>query len=97
MEFDIFNVETKNFDVENKPLPCSLNSHLVWIGFSEQLIPCSYDSAGVLRGCYANDSYTWIPLLDTKPLVLGKQDYYWPVGVSENVMFMVICKVHVLT
>ena len=79
--------------MENAILPLGPETSLEWIGFSDACMPLTYDSKGVLRGSFKNDSYRWIPLLDTRPLREGKQDYYWPVSTTEQSFHIVICKV----
>jgi hypothetical protein len=64
---------------------------LVWLGFSEQGMPLTYDSLGILRG-FLQSSSCWIPLLDTRIKRQGKQEYYWPVGVYEDSFMCIICK-----
>jgi chromosome transmission fidelity protein 4 len=93
MEFDIYDMDTKKSLVENAIMPLSPKASLEWVGFTDGGLPVSFDSAGILRGAFKNNSYRWVPLLDTRPLRDGKQDYYWPVSVIEESFHMVICKV----
>jgi hypothetical protein len=63
-------------------------------------LPAMYDSNGVLsildrfrRPTQAR----WVPALDTNTLARrkGKEESYWPVGVSEKEMWCIILKVRV--
>jgi len=60
-------------------------------------MPVTFDSQGVLRGLISAMQYTWTPLLDTRmpPLESDRlHDYYWPVGVTEQELLCVVCKVN---
>ncbi|KAJ3223868.1 hypothetical protein HK099_000588 [Clydaea vesicula] len=78
-------------------LPISSTSKLIWIGFSEEGIPMTYDSVGILRGLIRNsesisNSY-WLPFLDTRESSKKKKEFYWPVGVIAENFMTVICRV----
>ncbi|KAJ3224221.1 hypothetical protein HK099_000082 [Clydaea vesicula] len=74
-------------------LPISSGSQLDWIGFSEEGIPLSYDSNGILRGLIREVGFSyWTPLLDTSLRRMEKEEYYWPVGVFGENFMTVICK-----
>lgn len=64
---------------------------LTWLGFSEEGMPLSFDSIGILRG-FLRSSTAWIPLLDTRIRRAGKQEVNYPVGVFEDSFMCIICK-----
>jgi len=83
--------------LQNRKLPIRKGHTLRWIGISEEGAPAVYDSAGVmylmprfripLRG-------TWLRILDTDKLERrqGKDESYWPVGLSEDTFMCLILK-----
>lgn len=90
-EFELYDVEQRRFVVQGK-LPLSPGAKLEWIGFSESGFPCTYDSEGVLRGMLLGAASCWNVLLDTRPARKGKQEWMWPVSVTDETFIMVICK-----
>ncbi|KAH9956929.1 WD40 repeat-like protein [Russula dissimulans] len=83
--------------LQNRKLPIRKGHTLRWIGISEEGAPAVYDSAGVmylmprfripLRG-------TWLRILDTDKFERkqGKDESYWPVGLSEDTFMCLILK-----
>ncbi|OCF45863.1 chromosome transmission fidelity protein 4 [Kwoniella heveanensis CBS 569] len=76
------------------PLPKKVT--LTWLGFTSDGVPAIYDSAGLLS---VLDRYRqrgqarWVPLLDTVSLRReGRQENYWPVGVTTTHFSCVILK-----
>jgi chromosome transmission fidelity protein 4 len=88
--FTLLDTRTMTCIVTDVGLPLSPSSTLDWIGFSEDSLPATYDSSGVLRVFYQS----WIPILDTRvALSSSKNEHYWAVGLTDNKFMMVICKV----
>nr|XP_019008454.1 chromosome transmission fidelity protein 4 [Kwoniella pini CBS 10737]OCF47235.1 chromosome transmission fidelity protein 4 [Kwoniella pini CBS 10737] len=90
MELDTFEILQEG----RVPLPKKVT--LKWLGFTSDGVPAIYDSAGLLSTL---DRYRrpgqarWIPLLDTVSLRKeGKQEGYWPVGVTSTHFSCIILK-----
>ncbi|KAK8847432.1 hypothetical protein IAR55_005290 [Kwoniella newhampshirensis] len=68
------------------PLPKKVT--LTWIGFTSDGAPAIYDSAGLLSTLDRHrrpGQARWVPLLDTASLRReGRQEIYWPVGVTAT-------------
>ncbi|GAA5860215.1 hypothetical protein JCM3774_000346 [Rhodotorula dairenensis] len=91
-------IDTDTFEVvQQGKVPLQPGSALSWIGFTNENIPVMYDSKGllsVLDRSRRPRQGRWLPLLDTQTLVRreGKQESYWPVGVSDHQAHVVILK-----
>uniref|UniRef100_UPI00358E3A74 WD repeat and HMG-box DNA-binding protein 1 isoform X2 n=1 Tax=Myxine glutinosa TaxID=7769 RepID=UPI00358E3A74 len=69
--------------IDGSPLPLSIKSYLVWLGFSLEGSPAYMDSAGhvcLLPGSMGN---MWLPICDTRQHCKGSSDHYWLIGVQE--------------
>ncbi|KAA1471682.1 WD40 repeat-like protein [Dentipellis sp. KUC8613] len=83
--------------LQSRKLPIAKDCTLKWIGVSEEGAPALYDSTGVmyimprfripLRG-------VWVRILDTNKLERkkGKDESYWPVGLSGEQFMCLILK-----
>jgi hypothetical protein len=82
-------------------IPLPKKTTLVWIGFTSDGAPAMYDSAGllsVLDRFRRPGQARWVPLLDSTTLTRreGKQESYWPVGVTSSHFTCVILKASLL-
>ncbi|KAI8926336.1 hypothetical protein BC831DRAFT_414136 [Entophlyctis helioformis] len=91
LSFILMDVEKRTTILRDR-LPMSPSSTLEWTGFSDTLVPLTYDSAGVVRGLFLSDDASWIPILDTRIFRGTKTDHYWALGVSEDQFMCVVCK-----
>ncbi|KAG8694965.1 hypothetical protein FRC09_009480 [Ceratobasidium sp. 395] len=91
-------VAVDGFDlVQEGRLPIPKGETLQWIGITTEGSPAMSDSAGVL---YVLDRFRrptqarWIPILDTVtlPRRVGKDESYWPVGLSNSHFHCLILK-----
>ncbi|KAG9079613.1 hypothetical protein FS749_008366 [Ceratobasidium sp. UAMH 11750] len=91
-------VAVDGFDlVQEGRLPVPKGETLQWIGITAEGAPAMADSAGVL---YVLDRFRrptqarWIPVLDsaTLPRRVGKDESYWPVGLSSSHFHCLILK-----
>ncbi|GAA5892198.1 hypothetical protein JCM8208_001474 [Rhodotorula glutinis] len=96
LEYALVDTDTFEF-VQQGKVPLAHGTSLAWIGFSNDGIPVMYDSDGVLsildRSRRPRQA-RWVPALDTQSLARreGKQETYWPVGVTEQQLHVVILK-----
>jgi len=72
-------------------LPLSNGSQLRWLGFSDSLILCSVDTAGIVRCLNPQMDYIWCPLLDTNT-IKKSGEFLWTVGVTDIHYMCVICR-----
>lgn len=91
-------VAVDGFDlVQEGRLPVPKGETLQWIGITTEGAPAMSDSAGVL---YILDRYRrptqarWVPILDSSTLArrVGKDESYWPVGLSSSQFNCIILK-----
>ncbi|WWC59498.1 uncharacterized protein I303_102054 [Kwoniella dejecticola CBS 10117] len=95
LRYSLMDLETFEILQEGRvPLPKKVT--LKWLGFTSDGVPAMYDSAGLLSTL---DRYRrpgqarWIPLLDTTSLRKeGRQESYWPVGVTSSHFSCIILK-----
>ncbi|KAI9101254.1 hypothetical protein DFS34DRAFT_463766 [Phlyctochytrium arcticum] len=82
----------KQMTLRREALPISPESTLFWIGITSFGMPASYDSAGILRYLLPHRDYSWVPMLDSRPLQKSKKEWYWPVEAMEDKLMCIICK-----
>lgn len=86
------------FDVQQRKqvsvgaLGLSPGAALEWIGFAEFGVLCSFDSKGLLRGCFAGRGYMWVPIMDASKHSRGKEQVFWVTGVTNDSAMGVLCK-----
>ncbi|KAK4685805.1 chromosome transmission fidelity protein 4, partial [Tremellales sp. Uapishka_1] len=96
LRYSLMDLETFDLLQEGR-VPLPKKTTLVWIGFTADGAPAMYDSAGllsVLDRFRRPGQARWVPLLDSKslPRKEGKQETYWPVGVTSTHFTCVILK-----
>ncbi|KAH9946996.1 hypothetical protein B0H21DRAFT_741281 [Amylocystis lapponica] len=83
--------------LQKDTLPVPKRQTLKWVGITEEGAPAIYDSAGVLNilpRFRLPFSATWARVLNTELLERreGKQESYWPVGVTGDIFMCLILK-----
>jgi chromosome transmission fidelity protein 4 len=95
----MYNVDT-NQRIQRGPLPVSDETTITWLGFSEYGVPAFYDDTGlvhILNHYRRIDQGQWVPILDTS-VIESEADtspIYWPVGLTDEVLTCVKCRVRV--
>ena len=54
------------------------------IRFSNNGVPVSYDTVGVVRVLSTQYQLSWLPVLDTTKCLSHKGDHYFVVGMTHN-------------
>ncbi|KAG6336624.1 hypothetical protein ID866_2463 [Astraeus odoratus] len=91
-------ISFEDFEVlQEKPLPIPKGHVLRWIGITEERAPAIYDSAGyihIMINFRRPNRASWARLLDTNALERkqGKDESYWPVGLSKDTFMCLILK-----
>ncbi|KAL1411681.1 DNA polymerase alpha accessory factor Mcl1 [Vanrija albida] len=89
-------LDLDNFDLlQEGRVPLPRKTQLSWVGFTADGAPVMYDSTGllsVLDRFRRPGQARWVPLLDAAALAKGKQEKYWPVGVSETKFACIILR-----
>ncbi|GAA5823351.1 hypothetical protein JCM3770_002368, partial [Rhodotorula araucariae] len=96
LEYALIDTDTLEF-VQQGKVPLASGTTLAWIGFSNDSIPVMYDSKGllsILDRSRRPRQARWVPALDSASLARreGKEESYWPVGVSGQQLHVVILK-----
>ncbi|KAI9017336.1 WD40-repeat-containing domain protein [Gaertneriomyces semiglobifer] len=78
--------------VKRDPMPISSGSTLCWAAVSENGMPATYDSEGILRVLLPYNDFAWVPLLDSRATRKEKKEWYWPVDLVDDKLMCIICK-----
>ena len=94
MSFQTFTVVGSKLSMlSSGPLPISgaSGSLLCWVGISEEFVPFTCDTLGVIRGLFPTDNgaFVWSPLLNFVTNVQKHGEGYWPLFVSDKDMWCV--------
>lgn len=82
----LLTVDIKNkscHTTKNYPLPLSSKAFLAWMGYTDEGLPCTVDTSGIVRILSIKHSCKWSPVANTKSHTKGLSDHYFVVGVSE--------------
>jgi len=73
------------YDIE---CPITKNSNLIWFGFSEEGMLCSFDNEGIVRTLNPLNKQ-WIPVMDFQQRFPDAYAQLWIVGISENKIMLI--------
>ncbi|RKO83935.1 hypothetical protein BDK51DRAFT_49552, partial [Blyttiomyces helicus] len=92
MAYILYDAEEQR-TVHRDALPLSPGATLDWAGVSENGLPATYDSSGVLRLLFPHSDFAWVPVFDGRNVTDRKKERHWAVDVMDTAFMAVLCKV----
>ena len=84
--------DSRRMSAPYRPLPLAPRSELDWVGFSDEGVPCTKDTAGLVR--LLSSGSGWQEVCDTNQHVKGKSDRHFVIGASveELAVRTILCR-----
>eukprot|EP00669_Euglena_mutabilis_P009038 TRINITY_DN3998_c0_g1_i1.p1 TRINITY_DN3998_c0_g1~~TRINITY_DN3998_c0_g1_i1.p1 ORF type:complete len:704 (-),score=158.05 TRINITY_DN3998_c0_g1_i1:123-2099(-) len=90
LKVSVFDLQARTAVHSLLPVALTLGTHMMWLGWSDDAVLSTCDTAGVVRCLHSDFGAQWVPMYD--PLTRPDQARYWPTGLDRQRLYGIPCK-----
>jgi len=90
LKVSVFDLQARTAVHSLLPVALTPRTHMMWLGWSDDAVLSTCDTAGVVRCLHSDFGAQWVPMYD--PLTRPDQARYWPTGLDRQRLYGIPCK-----